>query len=50
MSLLYDEMKDRPNRTPGYFKAVQATLLALGYDEQWVNTDLIEALERKYLR
>lgn len=47
---LYDEMKDRPNRTPGYFKAVKATLLALGYDEQWVNTDLIEALERKYLR
>lgn len=47
---LYEEMKERPSRNPRYFKAVQATLLALGYDERWVYADLIESLQKEYLR
>ena len=47
---LYDEIKERPTRDPRYFKAIQAALLTLGYDERWVYTDLIEALQKEYLK
>lgn len=47
---LYAEMKERPSQSPRYFKAVQATLLTLGYDERWVNSDLIDALKKEYLK
>lgn len=34
---------------PRYLKAVRASLVALGYDEDWVNGPFRTALERKYL-
>ena len=34
---------------PRYLKAVRASLVALGYDEEWVNGPFRTALERKYL-
>lgn len=35
---------------PRYLKAVRASLVALGYDEDWVNGPFRMVLERKYLR
>ena len=46
---LYDELEERQTKRPRYFKAIQATLLALGYDEKWVYGDLLEALQDQYL-
>ena len=34
---------------PRYLKAVRVTLVSLGFDEEWVNTDFRDALEAKYL-
>lgn len=31
-----------------YSKAIRVTLIALGYDETWVNTDFREFLEKNY--
>lgn len=34
---------------PRYLKAVRATLVSLGFDEQWVENDFRDALEARYL-
>lgn len=35
---------------PRYLKAICVSLIALGYDEVWVNTTFAEALENRYLQ
>lgn len=35
---------------PRYLKAVRVTLVSLGFDEEWVNTEFRDALEAKYLK
>lgn len=49
MSLIYDidrvEMYDNPWL---YFKAIRATLCALGFDESWVNGEFRDTLEKTY--
>lgn len=34
---------------PRYLKAIRVSLVALGYDETWVNTTFRDALEKRYL-
>lgn len=34
---------------PRYLKAVRVTLISLGFDEEWVDTDFRDALEAQYL-
>ena len=34
---------------PRYLKAVRVTLISLGFDEKWVDTDFRDALEAQYL-
>jgi len=34
---------------PRYLKAVRVTLVSLGFDEEWVDTDFRDALEAQYL-
>lgn len=34
---------------PRYLKAVKVTLVSLGFDEEWVNTDFKNVLDAKYL-
>lgn len=34
---------------PRYLKAVRVTLVSLGFDKEWVNTDFRDALEAQYL-
>ena len=51
---LFDEiysMKSAVTRIPypRYLKAVMVTLVSLGFDEEWVNTDFRDALEAQYL-
>lgn len=58
---LYDELEDiqkpeyifirlnQPHPYPRYLKAIQVSLVALGYDEGWVTSTFKEALEEKYL-
>ena len=46
---LFDEISERPGKIPRYFKAIQASLLAIGFDQNWVYGALIEALEERYL-
>ena len=38
--------KADPEQRQGYIRAVQATLGAVGYDEQWVSRELIPELEK----
>lgn len=47
---LFDE-KDRPaiKFYPDYLKGVRDTMIALGYDEGWVNDTFRKALEKKLL-
>lgn len=47
---LFDE-KDRPliKFYPDYLKGVRDTMLALGYDEGWVNDTFRKALEKNLL-
>ena len=47
-SELFEEMKERPGKEPRYFRAVQATLMALGYDERWVYAELDEEMNKEY--
>lgn len=37
------------NGYPRYLKAIRVSLIAMGYDEQWVETIFRDALEAKYL-
>lgn len=37
------------NGYPRYIKAVRVSLVAMGYDEQWVDTEFRDAIEKKYL-
>lgn len=51
---LFDEirsMKSAVSRIayPRYLKAVRVTLVSLGFDEEWVDTDFRNALEAQYL-
>ena len=48
-SELFEELKERPGKEPRYFRAVQATLMTLGYDERWVYAELNEELNKEYL-
>ena len=34
---------------PRYLKAVRVTLVSLGFDKEWVNTDFRDALVAQYL-
>ena len=34
---------------PRYLKAIRVTLVSLGFDEDWVNSDFRDTLETKYL-
>lgn len=45
---LYDEIHNS-NGYPRYIKAVRVSLIALGYDEEWVNSEFRDAIEKKYL-
>ena len=45
---LYEELRERPGKNLNYFKGVQTTLVALGYDEAWVHTELTEAMYNEY--
>lgn len=55
---LFDEMQDLNNHYyglvrsgipyPRYLKAICVSLVALGYDEQWVDTTFRDALEKRY--
>jgi hypothetical protein len=58
---LYDEIEDlnnknytlvRRNGIPSsrYLKAIRVSLVAQGYDEQWVDTTFRDALEKQYVR
>lgn len=58
-SELYEELEDlskgeyklvRPNSNPypRYLKAVRVSLIALGYDEGWVESTFRDALEARY--
>ena len=47
---LSDEIKKHPGKEPVYFRAVKASLTALGYDEAWVSGEVADALDRKYLQ
>ena len=59
---LFDELEDvysnkyilvRPNNPhpyPRYLKAIMVSLVAQGYDGQWVGTEFRTALEKKYLK
>lgn len=57
---LYDEVHDsklgRGERLkmkwdgyPRYIKAIRVSLVAMGYDERWVDTEFRDAIEKKYL-
>ena len=57
---LYEEVQDSKlrrgerfnmqwNGYPRYIKAVRVSLVAMGYDEQWVDTEFRDAIEKKYL-
>ena len=37
------------NGYPRYIKAVRVSLVEMGYDEQWVDTEFRDAIEKKYL-
>lgn len=45
---LYDEIHNS-NGYPRYIKGVRASLVALGYDEKWVNSEFRDAIEKRYL-
>jgi len=57
---LFDEIKDiasdkyrlvnpnQPHPYPRYLKAIRVSLVSLGYDEHWVDTEFRDALEDKY--
>lgn len=52
-SELYDELESMNKAIPRipysrYLKAVRVSLVALGYDEKWVDTEFRDALEKKY--
>jgi hypothetical protein len=57
---LYDEVHDSKlrrgerlkmkwNGYPRYIKAIRVSLVEMGYDEQWVDTEFRDAIEMKYL-
>ena len=57
---LFDEKEDLANANyklvrgntdpyPRYLKAVRVSLVALGYDEKWVEGEFRDALEARYL-
>ena len=55
---LYDEKEDAKkfayngtkwNGYPRYLKAIRVSLVAMGYDAQWVDTTFRDALEEKYM-
>ena len=53
-SELFDEIKDMKKSNvsqnyPYYLKAIRVSLIALGYDQQWVETTFKNALNKKYL-
>lgn len=33
-----------------YLKAVRVTLISLGFDDEWVENDFRDALEKEYLK
>jgi len=43
------ELSDRPI-TPRYLKAIRVSLIELGYDQSWVETEFRHALEEKYIK
>lgn len=45
---LYDEIHNS-NGYPRYIKGVRASLVALGYDEKWVDSEFRNAIEKRYL-
>ena len=47
-SELYDEIHNS-NGYSRYIKAIRASLIALGYDEEWVNSEFRDAIEKRYL-
>lgn len=51
---LFDEIRSMKSAVPRisyprYLKAVRVTLVSIGFDEEWVNTDFRDALEAQYL-
>ena len=53
-SELFDEIKDMKKSNvsqnyPYYLKAIRVSLIALWYDQQWVETTFKNALNKKYL-
>ena len=44
-----DRLKMKWNGYPRYIKAIRVSLVAMGYDEQWVDTEFRDAIEMKYL-
>lgn len=57
---LYDEVHDSKlrrgerlkmkwNGYPRYIKAIRVSLVEMGYDERWVDTEFRDAIEMKYL-
>jgi hypothetical protein len=51
---LFDEIRSMKGAVPRipyprYLKAVRVTLVSLGFDEKWVDTDFRDALEVQYL-
>lgn len=52
---LFDEIDSMKSAVPKisyprYLKAVRVTLVSLGFDEKWVDTDFRDALEVRYLK
>lgn len=51
---LFDEIRSMKSTVPRiayprYLKTVRVTLLSLGFDEEWLDTDFRDALEVQYL-
>lgn len=44
-----DRLKMKWNGYPRYIKAIRVSLVEMGYDEQWVDTEFRDAIEMKYL-
>ena len=46
-SELFEELRERSFAGSRYLKAVQATLIALGYDSRWVRSEFTDVLRHE---
>lgn len=54
-SELFEEIESMKNPEskisyPRYLKVVRVTLISLGFDDEWVENDFRDALEKEYLK